>query len=125
MALLEDAAELATTAAAGAVFAYLEAGAAWLRRAIGAHTAARYSTLRICNNILRRLSKATAASLCGCAPQALPRPAPHGAPFCAHFAATRAACSRILARLALWMCGVRAWCSVHADRHGPPAAVHF
>ena len=72
VALLEDAAELATTAEAGAVFAYLEAAAAWLRRAIGAHTAPRYSTLRICNNILRRLSKATAASLCGCAPRAPP-----------------------------------------------------
>lgn len=65
MALLEDAAELATTAEADAVFAYLEASAPWLKRAIAQHNAARFSTLRICNLLLRRLSKASAASLCG------------------------------------------------------------
>ncbi|KAK9827255.1 hypothetical protein WJX81_004028 [Elliptochloris bilobata] len=65
LALLEDAAELATTAEADAVFAYLEASTPWLKRAIGLHNAARYSTLRICNLLLRRLSKASAASLCG------------------------------------------------------------
>lgn len=67
MALLEDAAELAVTAEADAVFAYLETNTPWLKSAVLKNNAARFSTLRICNSLLRRLSKTSAASLCGCA----------------------------------------------------------
>ena len=67
MALLEDAAELAVTAEADAVFAYLEMNTPWLKGAVLKNNAARFSTLRICNSLLRRLSKTSAASLCGCA----------------------------------------------------------
>lgn len=66
MALLEDAAELAITAEADAVFAYLETNTPWLKSAIHKNSVARFSTLRICNSLLRRLSKTSAASLCGC-----------------------------------------------------------
>ena len=66
MALLEDAAELAITAEADAVFAYLEMNTPWLKSAVHKNSTARFSTLRICNSLLRRLSKTLAASLCGC-----------------------------------------------------------
>lgn len=65
--LMEDLVETSTKKDCSAVFAYLEGQSAMLLKP-RAQTSGRLILLRICNALLRRLSKSHDAVLCGCVP---------------------------------------------------------